>query len=197
MKFCGLWWRPQNSLTLISDIQHNFKKCSLLFGQAEMVFVKVWFLDYFKLEPVTSMNSIWIITFVSHLHVWVMKFKLSLMFFQLPVLTLNNVIWVNLFAVLFDKTQHVVETSTAGYVPVCHEVIGLFIEPENFLLMVSFVNSRAWTQSVRSSISITCNLSLSCCRTWGNNTLQQCLLKSFAFGCWLENNSSYIPSSLI
>ena len=130
-----------------------------------MVFVKVWFLDYFKLEPVTSMNSIWIITFVSHLHVWVMKFKLSLMFFQLPVLTLNNVIWVNLFAVLFDKTQHVVETSTAGYVPVCHEVIGLFIEPENFLLMVSFVNSRAWTQSVRSSISITCNLSLSCCRT--------------------------------
>ena len=26
-----------------------------------------------------------------------------------------------------------------------------------------------------------------CCHTWGNIILQQCLLKSFAFGCWLEN----------
>ena len=40
-------------------------------------------------------------------------------------------------------------------------------------------------------------LFVSCCRTWGNNTLQQCLLKSFVFGCWLENNSSYIHSSLM
>ena len=40
-------------------------------------------------------------------------------------------------------------------------------------------------------------LFVSCCRTWGNNTLQQCLLKSFAFGCSLESNSSYIPSSLM
>ena len=36
----------------------------------------------------------------------------------------------------------------------------------------------AWTRFVRSSISIACNLLLSCCRTWWNNTLQQCLLKS-------------------
>lgn len=26
-----------------------------------------------------------------------------------------------------------------------------------------------------------------CCHTWGNIILQQCLLKSFPFGCWLEN----------
>ena len=36
---------------------------------------------------------------------------------------------------LFDKTQHVVKTSAAGYVPVCYEVINLFIKPQNFLLM--------------------------------------------------------------
>ena len=38
-----------------------------------------------------------------------------------------------------------------------------------------------------------CILFLSCCRTWGNNTLQECLLKSFHFCCRLENNRSYIP----
>ena len=37
----------------------------------------------------------------------------------------------------------------------------------------------------------------SCCQTWWNNTLQQSLLKSFAFGCWLESNSSCILSWLI
>ena len=37
----------------------------------------------------------------------------------------------------------------------------------------------------------------SCCQTWWNNTLQQCVLKSFGFGCWLKNNSSYIPFSLM
>ena len=39
---------------------------------------------------------------------------------------------------------------------------------------VSFVISRAWTQLVRLSVSIACELSLSCCQTWRNNTLQQC-----------------------
>ena len=34
-------------------------------------------------------------------------------------------------------------------------------------------------------------------RICGNKTLQQCLLKYFAFGFCLENNSSYIPSSLV
>ena len=57
------------------------------------------------------------------------------MFFKLPMLTLNNVVWVNFSTVLFDETQHVVKTSTVGYVLVCYEVINLFIEPQNFLLM--------------------------------------------------------------
>ena len=57
------------------------------------------------------------------------------MFFQLLVLTSNNVIWINLFAVLFDEAQHIVNTTATGYVPVCYEVINLFIEPQNFLLM--------------------------------------------------------------
>ena len=100
-----------------------------------MVFVTVWFHDPFTLKPVPSMNGIWIITFFSHFHVWVTKFKSSLMFFKLPMLTSNNVIWVNISAVLFDKTQHVVKTSTAGYLPVCYEVVNLFIKPQNFLLM--------------------------------------------------------------
>ena len=61
----------------------------------------------------------------------------------------------------------------------------------------SFVISRAWTRLGRPSIFIACDLSLSYCRTWGNNTLQQYFLNAFAFDCWLGNNSSYIPSSLV
>ena len=100
-----------------------------------MVFVIVWVLDHFTLKPVTSVNGIWIITFASHLHVWVTKFKPSLMFFKLPVLTSNNVVWMPFSAILFDEAQHVVKTSAAGYVSVCYEVINLFIESQNFLLM--------------------------------------------------------------
>ena len=144
------------------------------------------------------MNGIWIITFVNHLHVWVTKFKSSPRFFQLPILTSNKVIWVScLFAVLFDETQHAVKISTAGYVPVGYEAINLFLEPQNFCWWASFVNSAIWTRPGRPSISMACDLSLSFNRTWGNNQLQQCLLKSFVFGCWLENNTSCIPSSLI
>ena len=81
------------------------------------------------------MNSIWIITFVSHLHVWVTKLKTSLIFLKLSILTSNNVIWVGLLAILFDEAQHVAKISTTGYVPVFYEVIHLFIKPQNFLLM--------------------------------------------------------------
>ena len=126
----------QNSLNLNSDVQDSFKKCSLPFRRAEMVFIVIWFLDHFTLEPVPPMNSIWIIIFVSHLHVGVTKFKPWLMFLQLPILTLNNVIWVKFSAILFEETQHVVKISTAGYVPVCYQVINLFIELQNFLLML-------------------------------------------------------------
>ena len=68
-----------------------------------MVFVILWFLDHFTLKPVSSVNGVWIITFVSHLHVWVTEFKPSLMFFQLPVLTSSNVILVNFSAIPFDE----------------------------------------------------------------------------------------------
>ena len=122
-------------MILNSDIQGSFKKFSLLFCQPEMVFVVIWFFDHFSLEPVPPMNSIWIIALVSHLHVWVTKFKPSLMFFKLLVLISNNVIWVNFSASLFDKTQHVVKRSTKGHGLVCYEVINLLIESQSFLLM--------------------------------------------------------------
>ena len=116
-------------------IYGSFKKCSILFCQDEMLFVIFWFLDHFTLKSTSSMNSIWIITFVSHLNAWIRKLTPSLMFLQLPVLTSNNIIWVSLFPVLFDEIQHVVKTSTAGYMSVCYELISLFIEPQKFLLM--------------------------------------------------------------
>ena len=96
-------------------------------------FVVIWFLDHFMLKPVPSVNGVWIIAFVSHLHVWVTKFKPSLVFFKLPVPTSNNVIVVNFSAILFDEVQHVIKTSR---VPVCYEVINLFIKPQNLLLML-------------------------------------------------------------
>ena len=92
-----------NSLVLNSDIQGSLKTFSLLFGQAEMIFVIVWFFDHFTLKPVPSVNGVWIITFVSNHHAWITKFKQLLMFFQLPVLTSNNVVWMPFFTVLFDE----------------------------------------------------------------------------------------------
>ena len=123
-------------LVLNSNIKDSLKKFSILFRQVEMVFVIVWFLDHFTLEYVPSMNTIWIITFVSLLNVWVTKFKTSLKFFKLSILTSNNVICVGLTTVLFDEAQHVVKTSLMGYVPVFYEVINLFIKPQYFLLML-------------------------------------------------------------
>ena len=81
------------------------------------------------------MNGIGIIAFVKHLHVWITKLKPLLMFFKLPILTSNNVIWVNFSAIFFDEIRHVVKTFTTGYVSVCYEIMNLFIEPQNFLLM--------------------------------------------------------------
>ena len=135
MIFCGLWWRLKNSLVLNSDINDRLKKLLLLFCHAEMVFVRAWSLDHFTREYVPLINSIWIITPVGLLHVWVKKFKASLIFFKLSILVLNNVIWVDLFAILFDEAQHVVKISTTGYVPVFYEVINPFIKPQNFQLM--------------------------------------------------------------
>ena len=122
-------------LDLNSHILCSFKECPLLFGLAEMDFVIVWFLNHFTLKPTPSFNGVCVTVFINHLHIWVTKFKPSPMFFQLPVLTLNNIVWVNFFAILFNETQHVIKTFTSAYVPVCYEVINLFIEPQNFLLM--------------------------------------------------------------
>ena len=186
--------------SLNSDIKDGLKKFSIFFCQAEMVFVIVWFLDQFALEYVPSMNSIWIITPASVLHVWITKFKTFLIFFKLSILTSNNVIWVGLFAILFDKAQHVVKISTTGYVPVFYEVINLFIKLQNFQLMFIICKLEGlyliilfFNDLLMFFLYFVC----SCCRTWGNNTLQQCFLNAFAFGCWLESNSSYMPSSLI
>ena len=95
-----------------------------------MIFVIICLFDHFTLKPVPSVNGVWIITFVSHHHFWVVKFKPSFMFFKLSVLSIR-----------FDVTQHVVKASRAGHVSVCYEVINLFIKPQNFLL-VFFVYKR-------------------------------------------------------
>ena len=111
-----------------------------------MVFVIVWPFDCFTLKPAPWVNSVWIITFFNHLHVWVTKFKPSFIFFKLSILTSNNVIWLGFSAILFDETQHVVKASTTGYVLVFYKVINLlflffnrlsmiFIESQNLLLM--------------------------------------------------------------
>ena len=100
-----------------------------------MVFVIVWFLNHFALEYAPSMNSIWVIAPAGLLHVWVTKFKTSLIFFKLSILASNNLIWVGLFAILFNEAQHFVKISTMGYAPVFYEVIKLFIKLQNFLLM--------------------------------------------------------------
>ena len=78
--------------TLNNDIQGSFKKFSLFFRLAEKVSIIVWFLNHCTLEYVPSVNGVWIIAFVSHLHVWVTKFEPSLMVFKLSVLTSNNVV---------------------------------------------------------------------------------------------------------
>ena len=122
-------------MVLNSDLKDSLKKFSLLFHLAEMVFVIIWFLNHFTLEYVPSMNSIWIITPASLLHVWVTKFKTFFIFFKLSILTSNNVIWVGLFSIFFNEAQHVIKISMTGYVPVFYEVINLFIKPQTFLLM--------------------------------------------------------------
>ena len=69
-------------LALNSDIKDSFQKFLLLFRQAKIVFVIVWFLDHFTLEYAPSVNSIWIITPTGLFHVWVTKFKTFFYIFQ-------------------------------------------------------------------------------------------------------------------
>ena len=79
------------------DIPGSFKKFPLLFRQAKTIVI-IWLFDHFKSKTVPSMNGVSIITFINHLHAWATKFKPSFTFFKLPVLTSNNVIWVNFSA---------------------------------------------------------------------------------------------------
>ena len=118
----------QNSLILNSYIKDSLKKFLLLFRQTEMVFVKVWFLVHLTLEYVPSVNSIWIITPAGLLRVLVTKFKTSFIFFKLYILTLNNVIWVDLLAILFNEAQHVVKISTTGYMPAFSSIFSLSLK---------------------------------------------------------------------
>ena len=122
-------------MALNSNIKGSFKTFPVLFCQAKLIFVITSLFHHFTLKPVPSVNGVLIITFVNHLHVWITKFKPSPMFLKLLVLTSNNVVWVNFSAILFDEIQHVAETSTASYVSVCYEIINLFIEPQNSLLI--------------------------------------------------------------
>ena len=94
-----------------------------------MIFVVFKFIDHFTLKLTRSVNRVWIITFIRYLHVWLTNPQPSLIFLKLPVLTSFYVVWVNSSDILFDETQHVVKKFTAGYVPVCYEVINLFIKP--------------------------------------------------------------------
>ena len=82
----NIWPVIKAALVLNSDILGSFKKFPLLFRQAKIIFVIIWLTDHFTLKPVPSVNGVWIITFINHLHVCVMKFKPSRLFFQLLIL---------------------------------------------------------------------------------------------------------------
>ena len=114
------------------------------------------------------------------------------MFFQLLVLGSNNLIWVEFSAVLFDKTQHLVKTFTAGYVPVCYEVINLFIKPQNFLLMFFICKLKGLWFDYLFLRWLVAVLPLFC--LWA---AVESVGTTYCSSCWLENNNSYIPSSLI
>ena len=125
----------QHFLVLNSGVKDSLKKFSLLLRQAKMVFVIIWFFDHFTLEYVPSVKSIWVITPADLFHAWITKLKLFFLFFKLSIFSPNKVICAGLLTILFNETQYVVKTRTAGYFSVSYEVINLFIKPQNFLLM--------------------------------------------------------------
>ena len=143
-----------------------------------MIFVLVWFFNHFTFEYAPSMNSIWIITPASLLHVWVTKFKTSLFFFKQSILALNNVIWVGLFAILSDEAQHVVKIYTTRYVPVFHEVINLFIKLQNFLLIFFICKFKGLYLIIFFFDDLLMVFLYFVCKP-----LPKCFLKYIAFGC--------------
>ena len=168
-----------------SDIKEGLKKFSLLFRQAKIIFVIVWFLDHFTIEYVPSMNSIWIITSLGLFHVWVTKFKTFLKFFKLSILTSNNVIWLGLHAILFNEAQDVVKISKTGYVPVFYEAINLFIKPQNFLLMFFICKFKGLYLIVMvcdGLLMLSLDLYNSCIKPTWYDVFQDVLFKCFTLG---------------
>ena len=127
------------------------------------------------------MNGVWIITFVNHFHAWVTKFKPSFMFFKLLVLTSNNVIWVDILAIIFNEAQHLVKISTTWYVPVFYEVITLSIEPQNVLLMLFICKLKGLYLIIfffNGLLMLSLDLFNSCIKPAWYNVLQMCFLSA-------------------
>ena len=146
-----------------------------------MVFVIVWFLDHLTLEYVPSMNSIWIFPPVSLFHVWITNFETSLMFFKLSILRSNNVIWVDILAIIFNEAQHLVKISTTWYVPVFYEVITLSIEPQNVLLMLFICKLKGLYLIIfffNGLLMLSLDLFNSCIKPAWYNVLQMCFLSA-------------------
>ena len=73
---------------------------------------------------------------------------------------------MNFSTILFDETQRVVKTSTAGYVSVCYEVINIFIKPQSFLLMLLIFKLKGLYLIVAACYALyVLILFVSCCRT--------------------------------
>ena len=145
-----------------------------------MIFVITWLFDHFTLKPIPSVNGVWIITFIKQLHAWVTKFKPLLMFLKLLILAPNNVIWANFSTILFDKIQNVVKTHTAGYLSVCFEIINLFIEPQNFLLIFFLCKLKGFYVIVTACdalLMLSFTLFNSCIKPTWYDTFQDVLLK--------------------
>ena len=145
------------------------------------------------------MNGVLIITFVNHLHVWVTNFKPSLMLFKLLVLTSNNVVLVNFSAILFDEIRHVAETSTVRYVSVCCELINLFIEPQNFLLIFFICKLKGLYLIVMicdSLLMFSLDLFNSCIKPTMYKIFQDVLLKCFSLVFLRFFNDMHNPKDL-
>ena len=69
---------------------------------------------------------------------------------------------MNFSAVLFHETQHVVKTSTTGYVPVCHEIGNLFIKAQNFLAFFFICKLKGLYLIVTACDGLSCPCSYSC-----------------------------------
>ena len=186
-------------MALISNIKGSFKTFPLLFCQAKMIFVITWLFDHFTLKPVPLVNGVFIITFVNHLHFSITNFNPLLMLFKLLVLTSNNIVLVNFSAILFDEIRHVAETSTVRYVSVCCELVNLFIEPQNFLLIFFICKLKGLYLIVMicdSLLMFSLDLFNSCIKPTWYKIFQDVLLKCFSLVFLRFFNDMHNPKDL-